>query len=133
MKSRRLSIACPIDAPNPVYKAVFTRQPFRLADLAELVYLPQGTASPIEDGAGQEKNASKAFGPLHPARRAMEAAGRDQAVSSSRCREGMAEYRRRSDGMRGIQIPSAAVEIGSEFAGAHADEMPRHVSRWTPS
>src|SRR3954454_5300153 len=39
-------VTLPDEAPNPVYKAVFTRQPFRLADLAELVYLQQGTGTP---------------------------------------------------------------------------------------
>src|SRR4051812_11237452 len=39
-------VTLPDDAPNPVYKAVFPRQPFRLADLAELVYLQQGTGAP---------------------------------------------------------------------------------------
>src|SRR5207247_823606 len=35
-------VTLPDDPPNPVLKAVFTRQPFRLADLAELTYLVQG-------------------------------------------------------------------------------------------
>jgi formylglycine-generating enzyme len=38
-------ITLPDNPSDPVYKAVFTRQPFRLADLAELVYLQQGTGS----------------------------------------------------------------------------------------
>jgi len=38
-------VTIPDKAPNPVYKAVFTRQPFRLSDLAELVYLQQGTGN----------------------------------------------------------------------------------------
>ena len=40
-------ITLPEDSANPVYKAVFTRQPFRLSDLAELAYLQQGTGAPI--------------------------------------------------------------------------------------
>ena len=47
-------ITIPEQAPNPVYKSVFTRQPFRLADLAELVYLQQGTGKP-ERGAGTRR------------------------------------------------------------------------------
>src|SRR6476646_6942177 len=39
-------VTLPDDTPNPVFKAVFARQPFRLADLAELVYLQQGTGTP---------------------------------------------------------------------------------------
>src|SRR5947209_5296363 len=43
-------VTLPDQAPNPVYKAVFTRQPFRLADLAELSYLQQGTGAPDRRG-----------------------------------------------------------------------------------
>src|ERR1700684_4080245 len=39
-------VTLPDKSPNPVFKAVFTRQGFRLADLAELVYLVQGTGAP---------------------------------------------------------------------------------------
>jgi formylglycine-generating enzyme len=39
-------ITLPENPSSPVDKAVFTRQPFRLADLAELVYLHQGTGRP---------------------------------------------------------------------------------------
>src|SRR3954451_20839662 len=42
-------ITLPEGGPDPVYKAVFTRQPFRLGDLAELVYLQQGTGKPERD------------------------------------------------------------------------------------
>src|SRR6478609_6036809 len=43
-------VTLPDDSPIPVFKAVFTRQGFRLADLAELVYLMQGTGSPERKG-----------------------------------------------------------------------------------
>src|SRR5690349_11312498 len=43
-------VTLPNDAPNPVYKAVFTRKPFLLSDLAELVYLQQGTGAPQRPG-----------------------------------------------------------------------------------
>src|SRR4051794_18251748 len=39
-------VTLPDDSPNPVFKAVFTREGFRLADLAELVYLVQGNGAP---------------------------------------------------------------------------------------
>src|SRR5262245_14530698 len=40
------SVTLPDRYANPVYKAVFTRRPFLLGDLAELVYLQQGTGTP---------------------------------------------------------------------------------------
>ena len=39
----------------------------------------------------------------------------------------MPQYRRRSDGMRCLLIPSASVEIGCDSPDALADERPRHV------
>src|SRR5262245_23718242 len=44
------SVTIPNEPPNPVYKAVFTRRPFRLRDLAEAVYLQQGTGTPPRRG-----------------------------------------------------------------------------------
>src|SRR6478735_1330805 len=45
-----LGLTLPDDSPHPVFKAVFARQGFRLADLAELVYLVQGTGAPDRKG-----------------------------------------------------------------------------------
>jgi formylglycine-generating enzyme len=36
------SITLPFENQDPVYKGVFTRRPFRISHLAELVYLQQG-------------------------------------------------------------------------------------------
>src|SRR3954447_14949557 len=43
-------VTLPDNSPNPVFKSVFTREGFRLADLAELVYLVQGTGAPDRKG-----------------------------------------------------------------------------------
>ena len=40
------AVTLPDRPSDPVYKAVFTRQPFRLSDLAELVYLRREAAAP---------------------------------------------------------------------------------------
>ena len=48
-------ITFPEIAPNAAYKAVFTRQPFRLADLAEMAYLQQGTNTPDRKEWRREK------------------------------------------------------------------------------
>jgi acyl carrier protein len=124
-------ITIPEQAPNPVYKAVFTRQPFRLADLAELVHLQQGTGMPdrsfwhrarqeppsipsvpFTQLGGRWEGPREKPGPLFEP---LEAAGP------------VPQYRRRSDGMRCLRIPAASVEIGSDSADSQADERPRHV------
>src|SRR4051794_16844812 len=53
-------VTFPDQAPNSVYKAVFTRQPFCLCDLAELVYLQQGTGAPKRKGWLRAKTAPPA-------------------------------------------------------------------------
>ncbi len=40
------NISLPDNPGDPIYKSVFTRNPFRLADMAELVYFRQGSGSP---------------------------------------------------------------------------------------
>ncbi len=123
-------VTLPDQAPNSVYKGVFTRQPFRLADLAELAYLRQGTGTPDREGWRLAKvpppSTSIPFTQLggrwegprgcdRPLYERLEGAG------------AVPHYRRRSDGMRCIEIPSASVEIGSVSPDDPADERPRHV------
>jgi acyl carrier protein len=158
-----LDVALPEDAPNSVYKAVFTRSPFRLADFAELVYLQQGTGTPERRGWRQQitrpprgpttpfSQLSGSWRPLAPRRspdhwshrlglRSLfsgEAKGAvapdDRPIESVGHRllepistDGIAQYRRVSDGMRCVLIPSAEVEIGSDAADSCADERPVH-------
>ena len=123
------AITLPDKAPNSVYKAVFTRQPFRISDLAELVYLQQGTGAPDRKGwrhkpvvqpqavqsvpftqldGRWKETGGKLFEPL-------------KADGPTR------QYRRRSDGMRCILIPSASVEIGCGLPDALLDEKPLHT------
>lgn len=124
-------VTLPDRAPNPVYKIVFTRQPFRLSDLAELAYLQQGTGTPDRRSwhrarteppqspcvpftqlggcfGGRMTDGSGLWEPLEAAGAAM-------------------QYRRRSDGMRCLLVPAASVEIGNDATDAHPDERPRHV------
>ena len=124
-------VTLPDDSPNPVFKAVFTRQGFRLADLAELVYLVQGTGAPDRKAWRRARPPSSPptavpftqlggrwMGPggdERPPFEPLEAAGP------------VSHYRRRSDGMRCLLVPPAAVEIGGGSPDAPADEQPRHV------
>ena len=119
------------DAPNMVYKAVFTRQSFRISDLAELVYLQQGSGAPPRKRWRQP--ASKP-----PIKIAVPFSQLDGQWDSTAAKgHGLFEplgddgefrhYRRRSDGMRSVVIPSASVEIGSDSPDALPDEQPQHV------
>src|SRR5262249_12813035 len=122
-------VRLPEDGGCPAYKAVFVRQPFRLSDLVELIYLQQGTGVPENRGwrrrrAELPRPAAAPFTQLDgrwekPARgRLLEPLDRVGAIS---------QFRRLSDGMRCLEIPSAEIEIGSDEAGVLADESPKHV------
>jgi formylglycine-generating enzyme len=124
-------VTLPDSSSNPVYKAVFTRQPFRLADLAELVYLVQTTGAPDrEEWRGpKEPPPSPRSVPFTQLDGRWEHPATDQRSLFERLEAAgpVPQYRRRSDGMRALMIPAAAVEIGCDSADALADERPRHV------
>ncbi len=124
-------VTLPDQAPNPVYKAVFTRQPFRLADLAELVYLRQGTGAPDRRGWRRAEEApppttSVPFTQLGGFWERKKGDGRP-LFGPLEDTGPVAQFRRRSDGMRCLRIPSASVEIGNSSPDAPADERPRHM------
>ena len=124
-------VTLPEDSPNPVFKAVFTRQNFRLADLAELVYLQQGTGTPERKGWRQvrEQPASSPALPFTQLDGRWERRADDEVRLMEPLEVGgpVKQYRRRSDGMRCVLIPSASVEIGCDSPASPPDESPRHA------
>ena len=124
-------VTIPHQRAHPVGKAIFTRQPFRLSDLAEIVYLQQGSDKPGRNGWRRTKPpdfdcTTIPFSQLsgrwqrdasHPADPFFEPLG---AVS------GIHQFRRRSDGMRCFLFPSAEIRIGSDHPDAQPDEQPIH-------
>lgn len=130
-------VTLPEEPSNSVYKAVFTRQSFRLADLAELVYFQQGTGTPKRSDWQWRRGSPQPQEPpaLVPSVPFSQLDGRWEPRRSAGARlwepldelGHLAQYRRRSDGMRCLRIPSASVEIGCDAPGALADERPRHV------
>jgi acyl carrier protein len=124
-------VTLPDEAPNPVAKAVFTHQPFRLADLAEAVYLQQGTSTPDRKGWRWAKEPL----PVVPSLPFTQPDGRwvhrdtdDRRLWEPLKAGPVPQFRRRSDGMRCLLVPSASVEIGRDAPDAPADERPRHVA-----
>jgi formylglycine-generating enzyme required for sulfatase activity len=118
------------ESATSAYKLVFTRQGFRLADLAELVYLVQGSGRPERKGYWPLKRC-EADAPALPF---TQLGGRgDGCVGTRGMWEGLgdvgtpSQFRRRSDGMRCVLIPSATVELGGDGPDALADERPRRV------
>lgn len=123
-------VALPGDAPNPAYKVVFTRDQIRLRDLAELVYLQQGsghvrgrsrfgytTIAPARDINLFTQLSGKAAPDEYAAEPLYEKLGKNS--------QNLPTFRRRTDGMVCVQIPAAEVEIGSGD-DRFTDEAPAH-------
>jgi formylglycine-generating enzyme len=129
------AVTLPNEAPNPVYKAVFTRQPFRLRDLAELVYLQQGTGTPGRNSWRGPKAPPKsvpavAFTQLGGV---WQDAQSEQRLLDPMTQQGPApQFRRRSDGMRCVLIPGASVEIGCNGPDSFPDEWPPLIVHMDP-
>lgn len=126
-------ISLPDSSDDPIYKAVFTRQPFRIADLAELVVhqLRVGTiTNPIEWLAAQSP-ASVRHVPFTQGCVFHEPSVDVPLFESIGVAEnGSAAFRRRTDGMRCVTIPGTRCEIGHN--GGLKDEQPSH-SVWISS
>lgn len=125
------------DSPEPVYKAVFTRQPCRLSDLAEAVYLVQGSGKPDHRPWRRDRRQPPSSVPFTHLTGTWDGAAWDSSTSGGRLlfdsltdwrSRPLGQFRRRSDGMRCMFLPSAAVEIGCDGPDALADEGPVHVA-----
>ncbi|MCB9924933.1 MAG: SUMF1/EgtB/PvdO family nonheme iron enzyme [Planctomycetaceae bacterium] len=125
-------VTIPNKPTNPVGKSVFIRQPFRLSDLAEIVYLQQGSGKPERKGWRRTKvpDAGCATIPFS------QLSGRWQIDSSHQTlslfeplgsEDGVRQFRRRSDGMRCLLLPSAQTKIGADCSDAQPDEQPAHI------
>ena len=102
-------ITLPENSPNPIYKAVFTRQPTRLSDLAELAYLQQGSGKPDRKSWWQVRDepppsSSLPFTQLG-GRWEVPASVKQGLFEPLETKGTVAQYRRRSDGMRCLLIP----------------------------
>jgi sulfatase modifying factor 1 len=127
----QFDVTLPENAPDPVYKTIFTRQPFRISDLAELVYLQQGTGTPARKG-WRKSLRNPPTAPRVPFTHLDGCWQTDMTGQSPLLEPLMGAgpvplYRRRSDGMRCVRLPSAFVEIGCDTSDALLDEQPKHV------
>lgn len=112
---------------NLFCKAVFTRQPFRLSDLSETIYIQRGTGKP-------ERKSWRQFRTVAPRSTVIpftQLGGiwrpnpGDHLFEQIEAKAATRHYRRRSDGMRCVQIPAATAVIGTDRDGA-PDEGPQH-------
>ncbi|MFO0953291.1 MAG: SUMF1/EgtB/PvdO family nonheme iron enzyme [Isosphaeraceae bacterium] len=126
-------VSLPDQAPDPVYKSVWIRRGIRLSDLAELVYLRQETGAKARTVTPTEL--PPASGVPFTQLGGVWLGGRSE---STRLWEPIDEggpwrvLRRRTDGMRCVEIPGAEVELGNDGPDSLADERPAHSARIDP-
>jgi sulfatase modifying factor 1 len=114
---------------DAVCKAVFTRREFRLSDLAESVYLQQGTGRPEPRDAWRQKATPV---PRRYDIPFCQLGGRWDGGSGGPLFEPLdvdsqpRQFRRRSDGMRCVMLPAATVEIGTDSPSYDRDSSPLH-------
>jgi acyl carrier protein len=124
----QFDVTIPDKAANPVCKAIFTRRDFRLSDLAEVIYLQQGTGKPERDSWGRERPASFPQIGLPFCQLGGKWNGERDLPLFERLVNGeqYPQFRRRSDGMRCVLLPAAVVEIGSDDPAFDPDSRPMH-------
>lgn len=124
-------VTIPDEPTNAVGKAVFIRQSFRLRDLAEIVYLQQGTGRPERRGwrravVSQPDGSAIPFSQLSGRWNREEYFQTRQLFESLGSERGIYQFRRNSDGMRCLLLPAAETWIGSDHPDAQPDEQPLH-------
>lgn len=127
-------VTIPNGPTNPVGKSVFTRQPFRLSDLAEIVYLQQGSGKPERKGWRRTSVLDSDYSTIPFS----QLSGRWKIDLTNQTHSlfeplgsvnGIDQYRRLSDGMRCLLLPAAEASIGSDRSDAQPDEQPVHTIR----
>jgi formylglycine-generating enzyme len=125
----RFSVSIPNgDSKHFILKSVFTRSPFRLRDLAEVIYLQWGTGTPERSWRRSQTELTESPIPFSQLSGHFELSSHDNHESLFELlpSHDTPQYRRRSDGMRCMLIPAAEVEIGSSKSDSLADEQPAH-------
>ncbi len=115
------------DLRRPVGKSIFSRQPFRIADLAEAVFVRLGGAVAYRGSTSRSVNAPPKIESIPFTQLGGRWIGRTAEYEPLFERISGDQYRRRSDGMRCIRIPAGTVEIGIDAPDLPADEGPSHT------
>ncbi|MCC9600789.1 SUMF1/EgtB/PvdO family nonheme iron enzyme [Stieleria sp. JC731] len=125
------SVTIPDTPANPVGKLIFARQPFRIRDLAEYVFLNQGTGVPVRRKSWRHRPRV----PVSESRTEFTHLGGrldSDSLSEASIYEKLdgpfefARFRRQTDGMVCIQLPESEVLIGCEDELSQPDEHPPH-------
>lgn len=129
-------ITIPDTPKTAVGKLIFTRQPFRIRDLAEFAFLNQGTGAPVRSGwrkkpVGFVPPPESGFTQLGGTINTDELDQADLYEKLDAASE-LPMFRRKTDGMVCVQVPAASVLVGNDDPDAHHDEGPCHSAMLSP-
>ncbi|UUO09032.1 formylglycine-generating enzyme family protein [Blastopirellula sp. J2-11] len=121
-------VTIPDRPESAVGKSIFTRQPFRICDLAEMVYLQQGTGMPVRTRKGRRRMVADFSNatPFSQLSGHFQADPKFEPFEPLGCEQGIQQFRRRRDGMRCALIPAAEFAMGSDDPACQSDERPVH-------
>ncbi|QDU81815.1 Serine/threonine-protein kinase pkn1 [Polystyrenella longa] len=114
---------------NGACSAVFNRSDFRIADLAEIVYLQQGSGKPVRRTSWRGHQSVPQLeinNPFCQLSGRWESEGDGRLLEKIKTDQQFLQYRRRSDGMRCVLVPVARVEVGTDSPGYDSDVRPPH-------
>lgn len=123
-------VTIPEDGACPVGKSIFARQPFRLSDMAEVVYVNLGTGKPQRSSwfrrlSPQTAPATLPFTQLGG--RLLIKPIPDPLFEALESNPAYPQFRRRTDGMRCVRLPGGTATIGGEEPESQLDERPVHT------
>ena len=122
------NVTIPSYGNDPICKAVFTRKDFCLSDLAEVIYIHQGTGKPVRDfwQRKQKTPCPQIDFPFCQLSGRLDRERNLPLFEPLANGDGFQQYRRSSDGMRCVMIPAANVKIGTDDDSFDRDSSPRH-------
>lgn len=123
-----------VTIPDDLGGKLFVRQPFTVAALAAIVRHHWGTGTPRRErwwkaAPRSPERPARPFTQLGGTVRAGEGLAGPLYEALAETEEGSRQWRRRTDGMRCLEIPAAEVELGSALPEAADDERPLHRAR----
>jgi acyl carrier protein len=125
---KQFDITVPVESEDPIYKSVFTRKDLRVLDMAELVYLHQGSARikrrMWSSSAKSIRSSGCVFTQLGGTFVQQFADDIQLFDHLGENQFGYPSHRRRTDGMICVEIPAADVIIGNDGPDALPDEKP---------
>lgn len=128
------STTIPEKSDTPVGKHIFTRQPFRIRDLAEYAFLKQGTGPPVRRRWRERLRKQNVEASVETPRDFSQLGGRfdrtkyfgENLHEPLESLSNFPNYRRVTDGMVCVQIPACTIKVGNEKVDADPDEGPIH-------